>query len=433
MKIFENKFIKSTILLIIGGAITKAISMLIKIVMARLIGTEGMGLYMLVSPTFMLLIAVAQLGFPVAISKLVAEENRNNKNLVFSIIPISLIINVVIIIFLIFSSGFISINLLHDERSYYALICVGFVLPFISISSILRGYYFGKQNMIPHVISNITEDVIRLLALIIGIPIFLKFGLEFAVAFVVLTNVISELSSIFILFFFLPKNFSISKKDLKLNKKNIKDVFNIGVPTTASRIIGTIGYFFEPIILTFCLLKSGYSNSFIINEYGIVNGFIMPLVLIPSFFTLAISQALIPNISGPYSRGHYNYVKNKIKLAIFLSLIIGFLATTLFEIFPDVIMKFIYNNLSGIKYIKVLAPICLFHYIQSPLTASLQAMGKANEAMHGTLIGTIIRIISLFVFSSLNIGLWSLIVASGLNMIMVTTHQYLCVKKALKK
>ena len=120
-------------------------------------------------------------------------------------------------------------------------------------------------------------------------------------------------------------------------------------------------------------------------------------------------------------------------MAIFLSLIIGFLATTLFEIFPDVIMKFIYNNLSGIKYIKVLAPICLFHYIQSPLTASLQAMGKANEAMHGTLIGTIIRIISLFVFSSLNIGLWSLIVASGLNMIMVTTHQYLCVKKALKK
>ena len=46
-KIKGNIFIKSTILLIIGGAITKVVSMLIKIVLARLVGSEGMGIYML--------------------------------------------------------------------------------------------------------------------------------------------------------------------------------------------------------------------------------------------------------------------------------------------------------------------------------------------------------------------------------------------------
>ena len=86
----KNKFIKSTIILIIGGFITKILGMIIKIVMTRTIGTEGIGLYMLISPTFTLLISIAQLGFPVAISKLVAEDKNNNKNLVFSIIPISL-------------------------------------------------------------------------------------------------------------------------------------------------------------------------------------------------------------------------------------------------------------------------------------------------------------------------------------------------------
>ena len=266
MNVKKNVFIKSTIVLIIGGAITKIISMFIKIILARLIGSEGMGIYMLISPTFMLLMAISQLGFPVAISKLVAEENRNNKNLVFSIIPISLVINSVIIIFVILTSSYISTNLLHDSRSYYALICISFVLPFISISSILRGYFFGKQNMVPHVVSNITEDVVRLGALIIGIPIFIKYGLEYAVAFVVLTNVISELTSIFVLFFFLPKKFKIKKSDLKPRITNIRDVFSIGIPTTASRIIGIIGYFFEPIILTYCLLKSGYSNNFIIKN-----------------------------------------------------------------------------------------------------------------------------------------------------------------------
>ena len=427
----KNIFLKSVILLMFGGLITKIISMLIKIVLARLIGPEGMGIYMLVSPTFTLLIALAQLGFPVAISKLVAEENTNNKNLVFSVIPISLLLNSIIMIFLFLTSHYISQNLLNEPRAYYALISIGLVLPFISISSILRGYFFGKQKMLPHVLSNITEDIVRLIALIIGIPIFILKGLEYAVAFVVLVNIISEFTSILVLFFFIPKNFKITKKDLKPNKKNIKNVFSIGLPTTASRLIGSIGFFFEPIILTYVLLNIGYDNNYIVTEYGIISGYIMPLVLIPSFFTLAISQALIPNISKAHSQGHYRYVKSKIKLAIALSLLIGIPATIFFELFPSLPLKLIYNLNEGTEYLKVLAPIALMHYIQAPLTASLQAMGKAKEAMHGTLIGTIIRTISLFVFSYLHIGLWSLIIASSLNIICTTLHQYKCVKKAL--
>ncbi len=429
----NNSFFKSVIILLIGGFITKIISMFIKIILARLIGTNGMGIYMLISPTFILLMSIAQLGFPVAISKLVAEDNKNNKNLVFSIIPISLIINIFIIIFLFLTSFYISHSLLKCDECYWALISIGFVLPFISISSILRGYFFGKNKMLPHVISNITEDLVRLISLIIGIPYFMKLGIEYAVAFIILTNIISELTSILILFFFIPKNFKISKKDLKINKKNIKDVFNIGIPTTMSRIIGSIGFFFEPIILTYGLLKCGYSNKFIINEYGIINGYIMPLILLPSFFTLAISQALIPNISKAYSKKNYKYIKNKLKLAITLSLAIGIFFTLIFEFIPTIPMKLIYNNIVGIKYLKVLAPIGLIYYIQSPLTAGLQAMGKAKEAMNGTLQGTIIRTTLLFILSLSNIGLWALIWSFTINIIYVTLHQYLCIKKVLHK
>ncbi len=428
----KNIFIKSVLLLMIGGLLTKIISMFIKIVLARLIGPEGMGIYMLISPTFTLLMALASLGFPVAISKLVAEEKKNSKNLVFSVIPISLILNIIIIIIMILSANFISNNLLNEPRAYYSLICIGLVLPFISISSILRGYFFGKQKMFPHVLSNVTEDIARLIALIIGIPIFLKFGLSYAVAFVVLVNIISELTSILILFFFLPKSFKISKEDLKPNKKNIKDVFSIGIPTTASRIIGSIGFFFEPIILTYVLIKIGYTNDFIVTEYGILNGYIMPLVLLPSFFTQAISQALIPSISKAHSKKNYDYINKRVKLAIFLSLLIGIPATIIFELWPEIPLNFIYNTNIGINYLKVLAPICLIHYIQAPLTACLQAMGKAKEAMNGTLAGTIIRIISLYIFSYMKIGLWGLIISSALNMFYVTIHQYLCIKKALK-
>ena len=79
----KEKFIVSTLILMIGGFLTKLLGMIIKMVMSRLMGSEGIGLYMLVLPTFTLFIALGQFGLPVALSKLVAEDKKNNKKLLF--------------------------------------------------------------------------------------------------------------------------------------------------------------------------------------------------------------------------------------------------------------------------------------------------------------------------------------------------------------
>ena len=429
----KNKFIKSTFILIIGGFITKIIGMFIKIVMTRLLGTLGIGMYSLISPTFMLLISLASLGLPIAISKLVAEDKRNNKNLIFLCFPITLFINVLIMIFLVFFSGYISNNLLHEPRIKLGLICIGFVLPFISISSVLRGYFFGKQRMVPHVVSNVTEDFVRLIVIMIGVPFFLKKGIEFAIAFIVLSNIFSELTSIFVLFFFLPRNFKIARSDLVFDKQNIRDVLGISLPTTGSRLIGNIGYFLEPIVMTYFLLKSGYTNSFIVTEYGIINGYVMPLVLLPSFFTLAISQAIIPVISYNYSNRNYDLVKNKIRQGIIFSLLIGIPCTLIFLFIPHIPLKFIYNTDLGIPYIRVMSIVCLLHYIQSPISSSLQAMGKARDSMMGTLFGMVLRTVVLIIGSSVHIGMWGLVIATSVNIIFVTLYDYGKVSTYLKR
>ena len=425
----KNKFVVATIILIIGGFITKILSMVIKIVMTRLVGTEGIGLYMLVNPTFMLFIAICTLGMPTAISKLVSEDKRNNKKLVFSAVAIAIIINILIMLTILISGRFIANNLLHEPRSYYSIIAIGLVLPFISISSILRGYFFGKQRMIPHVVSNITEDITRLISIILFTPLFLMKGLEYAVAFLILSNIISELTSIIILFFFLPKNFKLNKNDITPNLSNIKDILEISLPTTGSRLIGTIGAFFEPIILTFFLLKTGFTNQYILTEYGVLNGYVMPLILLPSFFTGAISQALLPIVSQGYSNKKYKYVRNKIKQALFFSLLIGIPATLIFTFIPEIPLKLIFNTNEGINYIKVLAPICLLHYIQAPLTSTLQAIGKSHTAMLGTLVGMILRTVCLIVCCNMGLGLWSLVIASSVNIIYVTIHHIVDVRK----
>lgn len=427
----KNKLIKSTFILLIGGAITKILGMIIKIVITRMIGIEGVSLYTLIMPTFGLLIALAQLGFPIAISTLVAEGKSNNRRMILGIIPVSLFLNMTIIVLLVILAPFISNNLLHEPRTYYGILATGLVLPFISISSILRGYFYGKERLLPHIFSNIMEDIIRLIILIIGIPIFLLKGIEITIFFLIVSNIISECSSILIFTFCLPKK-NISKNDFLPNKKYLKNILSISLPSTGSRIIGNIGSFLEPIILTTVLLKIGYSNEFIIHEYGVLNGYVLPLLLLPSFFTMAISQAIIPSVSKFHASHDKKGVKKVIKQAIIFSLAIGIPFTILVELFPNFLLNFIYNAKEGSNYLRVFAPIFLFSYIQSPLTATLQAMNKAKCAMNGTIIGITLRTILLVIVSFFHIGIWSIIVAATSNILFVTFHHIFAIKNYTK-
>lgn len=427
----KEKFIQSTIILIIGGAITKFLGMFIRIVMTRLVGLEGIGLYMLIYPTFSLFMTLSQLSMPVAISKIVSEDTHNNKKVVFSAIPVTLLFNIFLILIILIFSPYIANNFLKDSRAYLPILSIALVLPFDSISNLLRGYFFGKQKMFPHVISHILEQLIRLSIIIIITPKLLIIDLSYAVAGLVLVNLVSELLSITVLFFFLPKNFKIQKQDIRPSMQNAKDVLEIAIPTTGGRLIGSIGYFLEPIILTATLLSVGYTNSYIIEEYGIISGYVMPLLLMPGFFTGAISSALLPVISKSYVNHQYSYVKKKLKQAILISLLIGLVFTAILMLFPYFFLNLIYHTNHGATYLRIIAPVFLFYYIQAPLASALQSMGKSKQMMFDNLKGIIIKTISLYLFSLFKIGMYPLLIATGLSVTITTISHYLNVKKSL--
>jgi len=424
----KNKYNKTTIILIIGGGITKLLAMVIKIFLTRAIGDEGIATYMMVLPTFNLFITLCSLSLSTSISKLIAERGKSKK-IVLSIIPVSLIYNFILMFLLIIFAPFIANTLLKNGLTYYPIMAIGFTLPFICISSILKGYFYGNENMTPFVISNIVEQIVRLLLIIFVIPNLMVYGVSVSVCGVVLINVLSELSSIICLILYIP-NKKINIGDFKFDKIIFKDVLHISLPSTGSRLIGSVSYFFEPIILTFILLYVGYSNDYITQEYGIITGYVQPLLLLPSFFTMAISTSLLPVISNSYSRGNYNYAKKKLKQALIISLVIGFIFTIIFMLIPEFLLQFIYNTKLGVNYIRIICPFFLLHYIQGPLTAYLQAIDKADVAMRGTLVGAIIKNILLLILP-IFMGIWGFIISSIVNIFYVTIQHIYYVWKSL--
>ncbi len=425
----KETFIKSTIILMIGGLLTKFLGILIRVIMTRNSSLEVISLYMLVMPTFSLMMAISQLGFATGISKVVSENKDSPKRILFSILPISILINILLTIFLIFTSRFIAFNLLKNENAYFPILAISLVLPFDSLSSILRGFFFGKERMIPHVTSNLSEQMVRLLFMLLILPNILKFGLVFTTTSLILINVLSELVSSIVLIFFLPKKFKIEKQDLKPSFRSSINVLETALPTTATRIIGTISYFFEPIILTYVLTLNGYSTTYITTQYGVINGFVMPILLLPGFFTNAISNALLPVISREYANKNYSYIKKKLKQALFFSLLIGIPATILIIMFPNIFLNFLYKTSHGADYIRKIAFIFILYYVEAPLSAFLQATNRAKDVMYDNFIGIIFKTVFLFLLSFIkNIGLYSLLISSGINILITTIRHYKHIK-----
>lgn len=428
--IMKNKFVMGTIILLTGGFFSKFLGFVLRIIITRQIGTEGIGLYSLVMPTFGLFITIATFSYPVAISKIISARGKSSKKAIFSIIPISIILNLFTLLIIFLISKPLANIFLKDQRLYIPLLSIGFTLPFIGLSSIIKGYYWGKQRMGIYILSNIVEQIVRIIVLIFLIPKVIKVSLVLTISLIIIVNVLSETSSIIVMLLGLPKGVKITKEDLRPSKEYIKDIMNICVPSTSSKIVGSISHFLEPIVLINVLSYVGYSNNYIVTEYGIVNGYSLALLLIPQFFTMSISTSLIPELSKSYSIGDIKNCKKRLFQITGLSLMIGAFSTGIIFAVPEYFLNLIYNTNLGANYIRVLAPFFLLYFINTPLASAMQALDMSKDEMQITLLTSFVKLFLLTLLAFLKIGMYSLIISTIITLIYST---YLHIKKVKKK
>src|SRR5699024_1707208 len=142
----KQSFFKGTLILVGAGLITKLMGFINRIVLSRIIGAEGMGLYQMAVPTMYLVITLTQFGLQISIYKLVSEASvKNDTTKVKSILKISLLLVTGLSIFftsaMILGAPLISKYMLTDQRVYFSLIGIAPIVPIVAITSIVRGYF----------------------------------------------------------------------------------------------------------------------------------------------------------------------------------------------------------------------------------------------------------------------------------------------------
>ncbi|MDF0726798.1 stage V sporulation protein B [Cytobacillus sp. S13-E01] len=438
----KQTFLQGTLILIIAGLITRVLGFINRIVVARFIGEEGVGLYMMAVPTLVLTITIVQLGLPVAISKLIAEaQAKGDRRKIKKILVVSLTttgtLSLIFTPLMILLAPILSETLFTDSRVYYPLLAISPIVPIVALSSVLRGYFQGRQNMRPAAISQVIEQVVRITLVAIFTKAFLPYGIEYAAAGAMISAVIGELMSLLYMFWMFKTKKRVKVrthflKSVKAGKNTFNELMSIALPTTGSRLIGSISWFFEPIVVVQSLAIAGVATTLATRQYGELTGFAMPLLLLPSFITYSLATSLVPAISEAAANKQTLLIEHRLQQALRLSLVTGGLAVVTLYVFAAPIMELMYGSSNAAIFVKVMAPFFIFYYFQGPLQATLQAMDLAKAAMINSFIGAAVKTAIIFILATRpELGIMGAALAIVSGMMLVTLLHFSTVIKVI--
>ena len=389
----KNEILKTAIGIIFLSLVAKVISMIVKIILARTLSTDAMTLYSLATPTMMLFITIAQLSLPTITTRLFANQTSKKQKSFTAIILIAIINNFLLFIILILFIPIISYYFFHNSHIEVVLNAIIPLLPIVTFSGILKGYYQGKERYRDVQIALIIEELARLTFIFLCISKSTSDTSKLA-ALAIHSITIGEIGTLCYLFIRLP--FKKTKLELLLQHTTLNEILAITtstLPISASRLFTSFTSFLEPLIINLQI------NAITLNQtFGIIHGYIFPLIMIPNFISSSLSFYLLPSFISSVSSNKYNKACKLLLTTIFITLSISITYAILLSLFPTFIINLIYNKDLSEYFIILrilLIPLSLCS-IQGLLSACLIGINKSKEAFIDSLLGNILKLLCLF-------------------------------------
>ena len=376
----KRKLINSFIILSASSAISKIFSILNRMLLSRLLPLEAMSLYLVIMPTLSLCLTLGQVGIPSAVFRLILHPKYKNYKVIITAIILSFFSVIVICGPLFILSPFIAPSLLKNDYTLYPILSFLIFIPLIAISGIIKNYYLAKGHVYVIAKSQIVEETSRLLFTYLFLETPLSSSLPFLVTIAYLSMSFGELMSIIYLLLLSRKRYSFTPLK-NINKQNLimKDLLNISLPLTGSRLYHCFMNFLEPILLIHVLTRLGLTQNFIQDQYAILSGYVVSMLVTPTFFCTIIYRLYLPIATNDL---YYHKSNTFLHLlyALLICFLIGLPFTLIFYFFPKRSLMILYNTTSGYQQLKYMSFPFLLFYLQTPLSTILQAKNK-NKVM----------------------------------------------------
>jgi len=356
-----------------------------------------MGLFSLVNPFIVLLISLSNLSLPSAIATLISKNPKKDKLILISGFSIFTILSIGLMLLTFLCDNLIATSILKNKDAIYCIRASLIMIPLTGLSALIKGYFLGKGEISLTSSSQTYEEAGRLLFIILIVMIYKNSIIPIKASFAVYSLAFGEIFQISYMVFFSSINkqniIPSFKRHLIESRNEIRPLLNISIPLTLSRLVGSITYFFEPIIFTRIMLNNGSTLQNLTIEYGILSSYVMPLLFMPSFISVAFGNYLLPNMGNLVSSSKHKDALHLLFKITIICLFIGLFISIFFLIFGKILLQFLYGTTLGFEYLKILCFPFIIYYIETPIISSLNIYDLSKKSFISTLISSLIRLV----------------------------------------
>ena len=434
----KQSLIKGTVILGAAGVFARFLGLFFRWPLIMLIGDEGIGYYQMSYPLYMFFIGIAT-GIPVAISKMVSERNAfNDEGAMIEVVNKAILTMIILgggfsIVFLAFPE-----YLIHffkwDKKAMYALMGIGAAPLFISIMSVFRGFFQGMQNMTPTAVSQIIEQVGRVIFGVGLAVLLLPKGIEYAAggaAFGAAAGGIIGFIYLYIKYIFVKRRLVI--KPHKRDPKMLSELLNIAIPVSLGAAVGTIMSLLDSILVPQMLLKAGYTFKQAAILYGQLTGKAMVLINVPLTLSIALCASLVPIIAESYILNRKLDVINKVESAVKVSMVISLPSLCGLAFMAAPILNLLFpGHAEGYNILRY-SSICLpFIILTQTSTAILQGTGHYFAPIKNLAVGCLGKIIiTILLVPNPSINIYGAIIGSVAAYIITTVLNMITLMRKL--
>jgi polysaccharide transporter, PST family len=393
----SQKFMKGALTLTVAALAVKVLSAVYRIPFQNIVGDVGFYIYQQVYPIYGIAVAFSTYGFPVAVSKLIAqgEEKDKSRILTASFVFLSLL-GVLLFLALYFQAKTIA-AVMGDPKlaRLIQIISLSFLLmPFLSVA---RGLFQGKGDMVPTAVSQVTEQLIRVGAILGFSYWFIHLGsnLYTVGGAVLFGSIMGGLASSIVLVFFLKhRRESIFYVHLfsfgEIERRLIQTLVLEGVAICLSSMMLVLFQFMDALSLYSSLVDSGISKSAAKVAKGVYDRG-QPLLQLGTVVATSFSLTLVPLISASYQESDYESVHKSVRIAVKISFVIGLAAMVglLNILVPTNIMLF--ENESGSNILAFFSAGILLSSMALTFSGILQGVGSPYFPAIVLFIGLVVK------------------------------------------
>lgn len=397
----RENFAYGALVLFLTNLFNRLLAFIYRILIVRLLGAEGVGLYEMVFPLYSLVLVVTTAGLPLAVAKLTAEQiargNLGQARRTFLLAAGVLFLSGLVSALALWqASPALARVVLADSRAYKALAATVPALFIVPICSAFRGLFQGAGRLSRPAFGQVAEQVVRVsLGLYLAWSL-LPRGLDYGACGLVMGMVAGEMAGFAYLLLAYwrekPLSAAAGKVPCLGYLATWRELWHFGLPVTVSRVVGAVSLALEAVLIPQRLQVAGYPLRQATALYGQFSGIALTLLHLPTVLTLSLATSLVPAVAEASARKQARVMASRIRDALRLTVVGGLPFTVLYVLFPEQLTYVLFANAQAGKILRVLAWGGLFFYLQQTSTGVLQGLGRTDLAMRNSLLGAAVTL-----------------------------------------